>query len=81
MQTPQGIEGKITEEIMREWREANPEAGTEAYNATYSAVLEKVKIRLAAERKKARPSPDRYKANAVGVIISGPSLIEQLAFV
>ena len=81
MQTPASPEGQITEEIMLEWSEKNPGADTRTYNATYSAVLEKVRIRIAAERKKARPSPDQYRANAAGVIISGPSLIEQLAFV
>lgn len=64
MQTPPGLEGQITEDIMRDWREANPNASVETYNATYSAVLKTVRIRLAAESKKARPSPVRYKSNA-----------------
>ncbi len=82
MQTPPGPEGLITEQIMREWRESNPDADTSTYNRTYEATLATVRAKLAADRvtPPARPSTPLLGVNANGVIIVGPSLLETLAF-
>lgn len=82
MQTPPGREGQITEEIMREWREKNPDADAQTYNATYSKTLEIVRATLAADKTipPARPTPLPYGRNAAGVIVTAPSLLETLAF-
>ncbi len=81
MQTPAGLKGQITEEIMAEWRAANPAADSKTYNATYSRVLELVTQEL--EKKTpmpVRPTPLRFAENAAGVIVHAPSLLEKLAF-
>lgn len=80
MQTPPGPEGQITEHIMREWREKNPEADTRTYNATYARTLEIVRAKLAADRVTAAPpTPLTFGVNARGIIVTAPSLLDKLA--
>ncbi len=80
MQTPPGPEGQITEQIMREWSEKNPEADTRTYNATYSKVYEIVTAKLQADRVTAvPPTPLTFGVNARGVIVTAPSLLDKLA--
>lgn len=82
MQTPEGPEGQITEQIMREWREMNPGADSATYNRTWSETLKTVTAKLAADRvtPPARPSSPLLGVNSKGVIIVGPSLLEKIAF-